>query len=407
MGANNKRIVISGLGVLSPLGRCKEEFWDRLKEGKNCFSPIDLFNTDNFKVKKGGIVCDFNPKDILKTRVIDLDRAVSLILCASKFAIEDGRLSIDERNADDIGVSVGTVFGSIDSIYMFQKDALIDGPRFANPTTFLNVVCNSPASRVSIYFKPKGFNTTISTGECAGLDALAYARDFIVMDRAEKVIAGAVNDFSYPLFLGLYKNGCLAGIKGEFLSCPFDYRRNGIILSEGAGMVLIEKEDSALEEKRNIYGEILGVGQSFNYSGKKYSWEGMVSAMSLALQNAGLSISDIDCIFVNANSTQEADYLEYVAINNLFGEQAERVFITGIKSILGEPLSAWGVLGVIAGLGAINRGFIPPTGDISLDEKIKIDIVKDVVYKDVDTVMVNAFDYTGMNTSIIIGRYKK
>ncbi|MGE5174543.1 MAG: beta-ketoacyl synthase N-terminal-like domain-containing protein, partial [Betaproteobacteria bacterium] len=191
----NKRIVITGIGVLSPIAIGRDAYWEGLFQGKTGFRPVTLFDTVPFHVNIAGEIGDFDPVSLLgKKGLRDLDRSTRLVCSAAKLALDDSRLNITEDNTHSIGVSIGTTFGSLHSISQFDRSGLVDGPRFVNPSHFPNTVINSPASQVSIRFKIKGFNTTMSTGFCASLDAVSYATDFIKLNRADVVLTGGVEE---------------------------------------------------------------------------------------------------------------------------------------------------------------------------------------------------------------------
>ena len=192
----------------------------------------------------------------------NLDRSTRLISSAARLAIDDSKITITEDNTHSMGVSIGTTFGSLHSISQFDRSGLIDGPRFVNPSHFPNTVINSPASQVSIRYKIKGFNTTISTGFCASLDAVSYAADFIKLNRADVVLAGGVEELCEETFLGFHKLGCLSGMDGsEPVCCPFDARRNGLILSEGAAVLVLENEKHARQRGAAVLATVLGLRQ--------------------------------------------------------------------------------------------------------------------------------------------------
>ncbi|MEW6214240.1 MAG: beta-ketoacyl synthase N-terminal-like domain-containing protein, partial [Nitrospirota bacterium] len=212
MPGTDRGIVITGVGVISPVGIGKDAYWERLIQGRTGFRVISLFDTSNFNVHIAGEISDFDPVLFLSKKGLrDLDRSTRLLCSAAKLAIEDAHLQITEENTNSTGVSVGTTFGSLHSISQFDREGLIEGPRYVNPSHFPNTVINSPASRISIRFKIKGFNTTISTGFCAGLDAISYAADFIKLNRANVVLAGGVEELCEETFLGFYNLGYLSG----------------------------------------------------------------------------------------------------------------------------------------------------------------------------------------------------
>jgi 3-oxoacyl-[acyl-carrier-protein] synthase II len=407
-----KRIVITGIGVISSIGIGKDAYWQALQEGKSGVKPITLFDTSDLKVKVGGEISEFNPEYLLEDKnLYDLDRATLLLNSATKLALQDAQLEINEDNSKSIGVSVGTTFGSLHSISEFDRESLREGPRYANPSIFPSTVGNSPASRVSIRFKIKGFNSTISTGMSAALDAIDYARDFINLNRIKVVVAGTVEDFCMQTFLGFYKLGYLSGLKSnsEPISCPFDKRRDGIIFSEGSSVLILEELESARKRKVKIYAEILGIGSCFDPA-RFYKYNpkgtGMIESMNLALKDADLEPQYIDCIFANANSTQDADRIETEAIKNVFGDYVKEIPITAIKSMIGETFSCSGGLATVAAICALNQSFIPPT--INYQEKDSNCNLYYVINKPrknkLTKVMVNTFGPNGANTTLIIGK---
>ncbi len=411
---NKKRIVITGVGVVSPIGIGKADFWKNLFAGKSGVKPITLFDTASLKVKVGGEAGEFNPQEILgESRLMDLDRATLLLLCASKLCLDDVGVKIDEGNTGRTGVAVGTTFGSLYSVSKYNRESLTEGPRFANPSIFPSTVGNSPASRVSIQFKIKGFNTTISTGMSAGLDALEYAADQITLDRADHVLAGAVEDFSPVTFMGFYKLDYLSGLNGsQPCSCPFDKRRNGVVFAEGATVFMIEDTESARKNSRHIYAEIKGVGSAFDPA-RFYRYnpagEGMQRAMRMALDDAGIEPDDIDAIFANANATRGADAVETLAIKNVFGDYAGTVPVTAIKAMTGETFSNSGSLSLAAALAALDKNMVPlllnyEQEDANCDLHF---VLHKPLEKKITNVLVNTFGPNGGCTSVVLGKINK
>lgn len=408
----DRSVVITGIGVLSPIGIGKEAFWEGLKKGRAGFKTISIFDTSNFNVHIAGEI-EFDPVEFLgKKGIRDLDRSTRLINSASKLAIDGSRLEITEENTHYTGVSIGTTFGSLHSIFQFDREGLLEGPRFVNPSHFPNTVINSPASQISIRFKIKGFNTTISTGFCSGLDAVYYASDFIKLKRADIILAGGVEELCEETFLGFYKLGYLSGNDGsDPICCPFDMRRNGIILSEGAVILIIEDEEHALNRGADILAKVLGYGNSFNptgYKKNKYEGIGLKNAISIALKEASLMPEGIDYVCSCANSTKELDRMETEVIKGVFGEYANKIPVSSIKSMIGESFSASGALALTAAIGAIQRGFIPPTINYKeRDNLCDLDYVpNEPRQRDINTVLVTSADPYGQNTAVVIGKYK-
>ncbi len=404
-----RKVVITGIGVLSPIGTGREDYWEALLRGKTGFSTITLFDTSSFDVHVAGELRDFDPEIFLgKKGLRELDRSARLVCSAAKLAIDDARLGITDENTGSIGVSIGTTFGSLHSISQFDRQGLLEGPRYVNPSHFPNTVLNSPASRVSIRFNIKGFNTTISTGFCASLDALSYATDFIRLQRATAVLAGGVEELCEETFLGFYKLGCLSGIdSSEPISCPFDKRRDGVILSEGAAVLMLEDEEHAINRGAEILSEVKGYGNSFDPSGWDGQGDGLKRAINMALEE--VSIREIDYICSCANSTEKLDRMEARALKDIFGSRAYDIPMSSIKSMIGETFSASGALSLTAAVGAIKLGFIPPTmNHHERDPECDLNFVKnESIQKQVNTALITASDHYGQNTAMVIGRYRE
>jgi 3-oxoacyl-[acyl-carrier-protein] synthase II len=409
----SKRVVITGIGVLSPIGIGKDTYWDSLLDGKTGFRTIRLFDTAPYSVNCAGEITDFDPLFFLgKKGMRELDRSTRLILSAAKLVIDDSGLQITDANTHSIGVTIGTTFGSLHSIFQFDRDGLIDGPRLVNPSHFPNTVINSPASRLSIRFGIKGFNTTVSTGFCSGLDAVSYAFDFIRLETAEVVLAGGVEELCEETFRGFYQLGCLSGMDGsETICCPFDARRNGTILSEGAAVLVLENERHALERGAGILATVSGYGSSFDPSAENTfdnAGKGLRNAIGIALKDAMLNPEDIDYVASGANATKGLDRFETRVLKEVFGEAAFRVPVSSIKSMVGESFSASGALALSASVGAIVRNTIPPTVNYAAkDPDCDLDYVPNFARPaPIKNVLVLSSDPYGNNTAMVLSRYE-
>src|SRR4030066_1814678 len=362
---SKKRIVITGTGVIAPNGIGKDQYWTALKEGQSGIKPISRFDTSGFKCKLGGEVSNFNPTVFLGSKGLkSLDRTARLLCSAAKLAIEDAKITITYKNTDDIGVCTGTTLSSLWNIAEFDKGIIEDGPLFSDAALFPGTVVNAASSQVSIRFNIQGFNTTVSNGYSSSIDALKYAVDFIRMGRIKAVLVGGVESLSPAMFAGFYILGFFAGINGEELSCPFDKRRNGIILGEGAAVIVMEDEEYAKRRKANIYAQVKGTGNCFDaYKMGKYNPEanGLRESMKKAIRDSGLRITDIDYISASANSVPMQDRWETGEIKEVFGRVAYNIPVSSIKSMIGDPFSAGGLLQIAASVGSMVNGFIPPT----------------------------------------------
>ncbi len=406
-----KDIVITGIGVIAPNAIGKNDFWNALAKGLSGIKPVTLLDTTNFKSKLAAECSTFEPKAILGDKGLrNLNRVTMLIAAAAKIAIKDASLSVSEENTDNIGVVTATTLSVASDVAEFTKEVVRDGPGMVNPVLFPPITMNFPSSHLAIRYKIKGFNATISTGFSAGLDALKYAVDMINSNRAKVVLVGSVESFSLSNFLGFYVAGFLSGKKGQEISCPFDKRRNGIILGEAATVLVIEDEKHALAREANIMARILSVKAFFdafrntNYDPKMRS---LKRSMIRALESAGLSVENIDYICAAANSIKEQDKLETEAIKDVFNIYARNIPVSSIKSMVGESVSASGGLQVVSAVGAIVNGVIPPTVNYEKpDPCCDLDYVPNISRKaDVNNVLINNFGPGANSTTAIISKY--
>lgn len=409
-----KRVVITGLGILSSIGKGREDFWRALKEGRSGCRPVTLFDTSEFHVKTAGEITDFDAKLYMGAKGLrSLDRSTKLLVSAAKLAIEDSRFTITEENTDNLGVSVGTTLGSVKSIGDFHEVTLREGPRYTNPALFPNTVINSPASQVSIWHNIKGFNSTISTGFTASIDAMKYAYDFIQFERVKLVYAGGVEELCEQTFLGFHVLKFLSGsTEGQdVVNCPFDKRRNGIMFGEGACLLAMEELEHAQKRNANILGEVIGFGTRFDpYRINKYNPKatGLIESIKLALQNAEITTNDIDYICANANSTPSADKIETFAIKEVFGKRAYEIPISAPKSMFGEGFSVSGAFAVAAALSIFKEGFIFPTINYEVkDPDCDLDYVPNKVRPaKVKHILVIAASPSGGNSCMVLRRYE-
>ncbi len=408
------RVVFTGLGILSSIAKGREDFWRGLKEGRCGKRPVTLFDTSDFHVKEAGEITDFNPQEYMGTKGLrSLDRSTKLLVSAARMAIADSRFTITEENTHDIGVSVGTTLGSVKSIGDFHEVTLREGPRYTNPALFPNTVINSPASQVSIWQNIKGFNTTISTGFTASLDAIKYAYDFIQFGRAKLVYAGGVEEMCEQTFMGFHVLQILSGSKkgDPVLNCPFDKRRNGVMLGEGACLLAMEDLSHAKARDANILGEVIGFGVRFDpFRINRFNPRatGLIESIRLALEDAGILAEDIDYICANANATKTADQVETLAIKEVFGKRAYRIPISAVKSMVGESFSVSGAFEVAAALSVVKESFIFPTINYQdPDPDCDLDYVPNKVRAaTVRHALIITASPSGNNTCMVLKRYE-
>jgi len=388
------RIVITGIGIISPIGTGKETFWQNLVAGSNGFRSITLFNTERYRTKTAGEITDFDPKIYLGSKGLRyFDRVSLLITSAAKLAVQDGNLE-GVYHPDDLGAVIGSTFGSINSISSFDLEALREGPNYVSPMDFPNTVLNAPAARVAIQFEMKGLNSTISNGETSSLDAMQYGADFLRLNRVKALLVGGAYALTPDTYWGFYESGALSGSQqgDEELCAPFDDRHNGIILGEGAAVMVLESEADAKARGARVYGQISGYGNVFNSNPEADDSEWVsagVRAARQALDEANLSAQDISLVLSSANSSPKFDRVQSSIIAELFGDA--QVPINALKGQTGECLDVTGAFQAVAALMAINSGEVPPvtSGSGSSQNAIK-------------HVLITGSSFTGNSSALII-----
>lgn len=404
-----KRVVITGLGVVSPNGIGKDEFWGNCFAGVSGIKPITLFDTSKYRCHWAGEISGFQPEQYLGPKGLrNLDRTTLLALVAAKLAIEDAKLEITDTNRTDIGVVLGSTMGSVHSISEFDKTSLREGPRYVNPALFPNTVINSPASQVAIRFGLKGLNSTIATGFSASLDSIGYAMDMLRLERAKVLLVGGVEELCIETFLGFYKLGMLATSQNETppFYGPFDPRHCGTLLGEGAVFVVMESLESAKRRGSNIYAELLGYSSGFRSESLfRYDPEarGPVTAIEQTLTDASTRAEDIDYLSACANSTKAWDDMELTAFRTIFGSRADTLAMTADKALLGESFSAGAAFQLASTLGVLTRQQVPFEAGIRSYEDAHAVSHEPTASLPFKTALVDSFGLTGVSSALIVG----
>ena len=397
-----RRVVITGIGVVAPNGIGKDEFWNHCFAGVSGIKPITLFDVSKYRCRYAGEISNFAPEKYLGPKGLrNLDRTTLLSLVAAKMAIDDAKLDITDENRNDIGVVLGSTMGSVHSISEFDKEGLREGPRYVNPAQFPNTVINSPASQVAIRFGLRGLNATISTGFTASLDAINYARDMLILNRAKVLLVGGVEELCIQTFLGFYKLGFLATAQNGTPPpyAPFGSQRCGTLLGEGGVFFMCERAEEAQRRGAHVYGELLGYGTQFN-SDSLYrndpEAKSAVAAIQQALREAGAAPLEIDWVSSSANSSKACDGMEEKAHEAVFGSGAG-VAIGTPKAMVGEAFSAAGALQVAIAIGSLELQQMLMTIDSPQHLGSKR-------HRDINRVLVTSVGLTGVSSALVLGR---
>jgi len=394
-----KRVVITGIGLLTSVAKDINNFSMALKKGVSGIKKITAFDVSQFSFQEAGIIEDFAPEDHRS-----LDRVSLLALEAVKQAIKDAML--DNIEKERIGAVIGTNCGGISSLekllYLCERDEW-------NKIT-PSLVKEFPFHRIMENIKQKydlrGPTSTVSIACASGVNAIGYATDFIRYGKADLMIAGAADTVSIFTFSGFYSLRSIARDKCR----PFDKNRSGLVLGEGAGILVLESIEHALKRGAKIYGEVAGYGLSndaFHATKPDKSGEGLSRAMRLALEDARMRPIDVNYINVHGTGTKDNDVMECNAIKLTFGDYAYKLPISSIKPITGHTLGAAGVIELIACLLAIRDGFIPPTINYETpDPECDLDVVPNVSRDAcLNVVMSTSSGFAGSNGAVIVKRF--
>lgn len=362
------RVVITGMGVVSPIGIGIDTFEEALFEGRNGIAGITLFDTSSYRSQIAGEVRNFNPRDYLHPKQIRrMDRFTQMGMVAAEEAIKQAEISSNEDNLGEIGILVGSGVGGLYTIGREQTVLLEKGPRRVSPFLVPMLIADITSAQIAIKYGFSGPNLSISTACASGNHCIGEAFKIIQRGDAEVMVAGGAEAAITPLGLaGFCSMRALSTRNNEpaKASRPFDKQRDGFVIGEGAGVVVLEKWERARKRKIPIWGEIIGFGMSsdaYHITKPIEDGRGLTEAMRRALLDARIPIERVDYINAHGTSTPLNDKIETLAIKNLFGKNAYRIPISSTKSMTGHLLGATGGVEMIACLLALEKAIIPPT----------------------------------------------
>ncbi|MDH6368336.1 3-oxoacyl-[acyl-carrier-protein] synthase II [Paenibacillus sp. PastF-3] len=410
-----ERVVITGMGLISPLGNTIEKFWDRLVSGESGISPITSFDTSNFKTKIAGIVHDFDAEARFgRKEARRMDRFSQFALAAAEDAWTHSGLQLDKIDKERLGVYVGSGVGGIQTL-MEQGSVLKGrGPDRVSPTLIPMMISNMAAAMISIKLGALGPTMSPVTACSIGNTAIGEAFRLIRYGGADIVIAGGSEAAITEISLASFGNATSLSTRNEEpikASRPFDGERDGFVIGEGGGIVILESLSHAQRRNAKIHGEVIGYGASsdaYHMVATHPEGIGAYQAMKLALNEANLQPKDVDVISAHATSTVVGDRSETLAIKKLFGDEAYQIPVTANKSMTGHALGAAGGLEAIALIKSIQEGIIPPTINQEVKDSIcDLDYVPNIARKsDLTIGMSNSFGFGGHNAVIVIRKFE-
>ena len=410
----DRRVVVTGVGLITPLGIGVEESWSALCAGKSGISRITRFDASEYQTQIAGEVKDFRAEDFLpKKEAKRTERFIAYAVAATRMALEDSGYKIDSSNEDRIGVLTGCGLGGLatleDNFQIMSKK----GPRRVSPFFIPMIIGNMAPGVVSIHFGAKGPNASVATACAAGAHAIGDAYELVKTGKADAMITGGME--------AVITGTCIAGFNAmkalstrndepERASRPFDRDRDGFVVGEGCGILIIESLESALERGANILAEMIGYGMSgdgFHMTSPPPDGSGASRCMQAALDDAGIRYDQIDYINAHGTSTQINDLYETRAIKAVFKEYAHKVAISSTKSMTGHLLGGSGGIETVFTALTIKNGIIPPTMNLeNPGEECDLDYTPNKARKaNIDIAMTNSFGFGGTNASLILKKY--
>ena len=411
----NRRVVVTGVGLVTPLATGTEKTWKALCEGKSGIAPITRFDTSDFSVKIAAEVKDFQSDDFLDKKVAKhLELFAQYAVAAAGMALDDADFSVNDSNAENVGVITGCGLGGLPTIEKYHSVMLERGPKRITPFFIPLVIPNMGAGHISIIYGAKGPNLSITTACAAGTHAVGDAFRVISRGDCDVAITGGSESTICPLAVGGFNSMKALSRRNDdpaAASRPFDQDRDGFIIAEGAGMLILEEREHARARGARIYAEIVGfglTGDAYHIAAPPADGEGGARAMQMAIKDAGMAPEDFDYINAHGTSTPLNDICETKAIKTVFSNHADKLAISSTKSMTGHMLGGAG--GIEAAFTALSlyHEIIPPTINLkNPDPECDLDYVPNVARKmKIRAALSNSFGFGGTNAVVAMKRYE-
>jgi 3-oxoacyl-[acyl-carrier-protein] synthase II len=405
-----RRVVVTGVGVVSALGTGTEKNWSALMAGKSGIDRITRFDASDLPSQIAGEVKDFNPEDFIdKKEVKKMDTFIHFALAAADMAMKDSGLQVTEENAERVGVVVGAGLGGLPAIEKYHEVLKNGGYKKVTPFFIPMLIINLAPGHISIRFGAKGPNLSTVTACATGTHSIGDAYHIIKRGDADAMIAGGAESTITPLGIAGFNVMKALSTRNDDptrASRPFDKGRDGFIMAEGAGIVVLEEYESAKKRGAKIYAEVVGygaTGDAYHITAPGPDGEGAARCMKMALRNAGMNPEEVDYINAHGTSTHFNDLYETMAIKNVFGEHAHKLMVSSTKSMTGHTLGAAGGIEAVYSLLAMERSAIPPTINYEEpDPECDLDYVPNQARQsEVRVAMSNSLGFGGTNGTLI------
>jgi len=410
-----RRVVVTGLGIVTPLGIGVEASWQSALEGRSGIVPITQFDASQFPVRIAGEVKGFDPAPYIEAKEIKkMDRFIHFAMAAATMAVEDSGLKITDENAERVGVIIGAGMGGLPAIEHYHKIYLEKGYRRISPFFIPMLIINLASGNVSIKFGAKGPNSAAVTACATGSHSIGDAFRIIQRGDADAMIAGGTESVITPLGIGgfaVMKALSTRNDEPEKASRPFDSERDGFVMGEGAGVIILESLDSAINRGAKIYGEIIGYGMSsdaYHITTPAPEGEGAARCMKASLKDAEIEPDKVNYINAHGTSTKYGDELETAAIKTVFGGHAYKLCVSSTKSMTGHLLGAAGGVEAVFSILSIYNNMVPPTINLeNPDPECDLDYAPNKAKQmDVEYAMSNSFGFGGTNACLLFKKYK-
>lgn len=410
----SRRVVVTGLGAITPIGNNVEAFWNGLKEKKVGIGPITYFDTADYKAKLAGEVKDFDPKQYMDPKAAKrMEKFCQFAVCAAKEAIEDARLNMEQEDPFRVGVSVGSGIGSLQSVEREYSKMLQKGPNRVNPLLVPLMISNMAAGNVSIQFGMRGKCINVVTACATGTHSIGEAFRTIQYGDADVMIAGGTEASITPIGVAGFTALTALSTSEDPMraSIPFDKDRNGFVMGEGAGIVVLESLEHAQARGAKIYAELAGygaTGDAYHITSPAEDGSGAAKAMEMAIADAGLKPEDVDYINAHGTSTHHNDLFETKAIKLALGDHAGNVKINSTKSMIGHLLGAAGGVEFITCVKSIEEGFVHATAGLQEeDPECDLDYTKgEGVSMNVNCALSNSLGFGGHNATLLVKKFE-
>lgn len=409
-----RRVVVTGIGLISPLGVTIEDYWQALITGKSGIDYIKSFDASGFDTKFAAEIKDFDATYYLdRKEARRMDTFTQYAVVASQLAIDDSGLTLENENLERIGVILGSGIGGMDTFEREYRNYFDKGPRKISPFFIPMMIPDIAPGNISIRFGLKGPNYSTISACASSSHAIGNAFRTIQYSEADVMIAGGSEATITPMGVGGFNAMKALSTKNDLpqkASRPFDAERDGFVMGEGSGILILEAEDHALKRNAKIYGEIIGVGYSadaYHITAPTPDGDGAIRAMKIALEDASVSVNDVDYINAHGTSTQHNDKVETFAIKKLFGERAYQIPVSSTKSMIGHLLGASGSLELIATLLTLKFNKIHPTINYDIpDPECDLNYVpNNAIDKTVNIAISNSFGFGGHNVCMVAKKY--